>query len=99
MSGSTRRFLPLLAMLLISAACSPTHEALTPADGGDLAIVQLETRDAVPEAWGPLVSVMATYDDRYYQLWFQDEEGTIRIVYFDQDLFRLLVPVRVIPRT
>jgi hypothetical protein len=71
---------------------------LTPAEGGELAIEELETRDAIPAEWGPLISVVATYDDRYYQLWFQDEAGTIRIAYFDQDLFRLLLPVRVIAR-
>ena len=97
MSSSVGKFLPLLTVLLVSAACRPTSEGPTPGYGGELPIERIDIEDAIPADWGPLISVMAT-TGRVYLLWFQDGVGTIRIVYFDELTGRVMNRARVIPR-
>jgi hypothetical protein len=71
--------LVLLVGVLLTASCAKLS-APTTTPGGIPAEV-LEAKDLVPQAWGNLVTVssVAEYPD-LVQLWFQDQDGTVRYV-------------------
>jgi hypothetical protein len=49
-----------------------------------LVIEKLTAADSIPLKWGKLVSVSSTPGiNNWVQLWFQDDEGTIRTVPYD----------------
>ncbi len=83
MRRSWRIGLPLTAMVL-ALGCTPLAEP--PGPGGDTIETEtLPSLTSVPRAWGQLVSV--TNGPENWSpgavLWFQDEVGTIRLVYYD----------------
>jgi hypothetical protein len=54
--------------------------------------------DAIPAAWGDLISVTADAEWTYSTMWFQDDSGSIRLVGFHHDNRQLLDSVAVINR-
>ncbi len=86
----------LTAFLLVS--CSRVQDIGEPTKG-ELKEVKLEKLDGIPAEYGALVGVTA--NPQYHswaQLWFQDDNGTIRVVsvgFFDQ---KVAENVTVIPR-
>jgi hypothetical protein len=57
-------------------------------------MVTLKDLTSVPPEWGPLVSVTATSTREnaalYFQLWFQDPEGNVRVVSLDPQTNRFV---------
>ena len=86
----------LTAFLLVSCSRVQDIGKLTE---GKLKRVKLEKLDGIPAEYGALVGVTANPQyHRFAQLWFQDDNGTIRVVsvgFFDQ---KMLENVTVIPR-
>jgi len=66
---------------------------------GELKTVELKALDAIPKDYGSLVSVTANPEfPKWAQLWFEDENGIIRVVsvgFFDQ---KIMNSVTEIPR-
>jgi hypothetical protein len=86
-------------LVLLSFSCAPLPQP-QPSDEGPLALEKLTVAGAVPMEWGNLVAVSVNPQFAYqYQLWFQDEEGVIRLVVLDNRSKQLLVSSRVIPRS
>jgi len=87
----------LLAVTLL-VACEPlnTPPPDTPVLGSD----RIAADGTIPAAFGRLVGVTTTegYRESYAQLWFEDDAGTIRIVYVHVDDRRLDPSVDVIRR-
>jgi hypothetical protein len=74
----------LFAVLLVSGlSCARLSEK--PAESGAvLSSEQLPAPDSIPAAWGKLVS--ATSNPAFpgwFQLWFEDETGTVRVAAFN----------------
>ena len=100
MLGQARVSLVLLVLVLPLLSCTRIQEPRLPGEGVALPLAELTEADAIPAEWGKLISVSgapAAYGP-VFQLWFQDEEGTIHRVLYDADTPRLLPDVRVIRR-
>jgi len=82
---------PIISCTRISEA--PNQKAV------QLAAEKLPALDSITLEWGKLVSVTTTarYQD-LYQLWFQDENGKIRVAGFDIKDSCLIPVATVIPR-
>jgi hypothetical protein len=88
----------LLVFLLSAIACTRIPEAPTQ-DKGTLGTEELPALDSVPSAWGPLTAVTTTpLYPGWFQLWFQDQSGKIRMVRFDSKNHALRSSVSSIPR-
>jgi hypothetical protein len=85
----------ILAVLPVSCVKMPEW---APAGEGDIATEDLPDADAIPLAWGKLVSVTITEQDYFYQLWFQDEAGNVRMVGYDLRTNRLIPKARLFSR-
>ncbi len=84
--------------LLVPFSCAKFQEAYVPA-GAALAVEKLAATDAVPLTYGKLVSV--TTNPAYpgwFQLWFEDETSTVRMVAYDHKSGKVDANVVVIPR-
>lgn len=67
---------------------------------GEIAMEPNIAPASIPMEWGKLVSVTSQPDVMHvYQLWFQDEAGTIRIALYNRNRNMLLNDAMVIPRT
>ncbi len=75
----------MLSVLLL-LSCSQLPQAL-PAGEGGLPTESLKDLTSVPPEWGNLVSVTSSIKGDnaglYFQLWFQDGEGNVRVVSLD----------------
>jgi hypothetical protein len=69
----------VLALALTVTGCQKLSDPWS--GGGQLPAATLSRPDAIPSAWGDLVSVSAVsqYPD-LLQLWFQDDQKVIRVV-------------------
>lgn len=74
----------LVAVLLLPAySCSRLPEK-PPQTGAPAASEQLPAPDSIPSQWGKLVSVTTNPAfPNWFQLWFEDETGTVRMAAFD----------------
>src|SRR4030042_4235682 len=90
-----RKTICLLVIVLLLSILSCTRLEVAP-KGGPVGTEKLPTLDSIPLEWGKLVSVSAhaSYEG-YFQLWFQDENGKIRMVRFSLKE-RSLVPEAVV---
>ena len=86
-----------LLLSLVPLSCTKIAESPT-VEGGDITIGKLPYLDSIPVNWGRLVSVSRLTDFNVYQLWFQDEDGTVRIAFYNLDTNRFLPKVRQIAR-
>ena len=97
MSVRATRCMAALTLVLLSLSCSRLPER-TPGEG-ELATERLPNAGSVPSQWGSLVSVTTQpASPNRFQLWFQDEEGNVRMVLYDADGGRLVSEVRLITR-
>ena len=72
-------FLILCAALLVGVSCAKLGEP----GAADVALARQELTkpDSIPAEWGKLVSVSSCPAfEKWVQLWFQDEEGVVRMV-------------------
>jgi hypothetical protein len=88
-----------VVMLLVPAfSCSKLQDKSASA-GPALTNEMLTAMDSIPTQWGKLVSV--TTNPAYpgwFQLWFEDETSTVRMVAFNHKTNKLDANVVVIPR-
>lgn len=98
MIGKTGIWLFLAALLLGTLSCARLPEK--PAEGAAaLSSEQLPAPDSIPAAWGKLVSVTSNPSfPSWFQLWFEDETGTVRMAAFDFRTKKLDPNAVVIPR-
>ncbi len=81
----------VLACAKLPEGTKPTQTAIAPE--------VLPDDTSIPKEWGPLVSVSSSGIYKpWLQLWFQDEEGTIRMVPYNVQGHRFSPNVRRIPR-
>ena len=71
--------LVMAVILVLGASCTRLGEA---GSGEQKLVLENLTRpDSIPAKWGKLVSVSSVQsEEKWAQLWFQDDEGIIRIV-------------------
>lgn len=88
----------LAALLLSALSCARLPE--TPAaSGAALSSEQLPAPDSIPAAWGRLVSVTSNPAfPGWFQLWFEDETGTVRMAAFNFKTKQLDMNAVVLPR-
>ena len=80
MSG--RYFGPVLGIILVLLAVSCAR--LPRGEEGDMPRDKLTQIHSIPAEWGDLIAVTrhVTYP-RVHRLWFQDEDGNIRVIGYD----------------
>ncbi len=75
----------VLAIALVGVSCTELPASMPAAEEGILATERrLPDARSIPAEWGDLVSV--THSDRWehaFQLWFENDEGTIRMAVYD----------------
>lgn len=92
-------WLLVIVLLLPAFSCSRLPKQAEE-KGAPLAFVQLPGTDSIPADWGKLVSVTTTPTyPGWFQLWFQDDSGKVRMVAFDVQNSHLNSNVVVIPRS
>ncbi len=98
MLSRTQKCLVVVILALLPLSCTKLPEQGTPGKG-NVAFETLPTKDSVPLKWGNLVSVNTIPDLPYvFHLWFQDEQGNLRMVSYDMRANILGADVRVISR-
>ena len=90
--------LVLLPIVLLSFSCARLDESGRQPEVGTLATEMLDDEQSVPTEFGQLVAVSESPSGRHTRLWFQDEEGVIRLVNFNNVRGRFGLGVRVIRR-
>lgn len=88
-----------VVMLLVPAFSCTKMQDKSALPGPVLTNEQLPALDSIPTQWGKLVSV--TTNPAYpgwFQLWFEDETSTVRMVAFNHKTSKLDPKVVVIPR-
>ncbi len=98
---SRRVALTTLLVLLIAAtvSCQPMPEFPEPGQGG-LPAEDLARENEIPAAWGRLVAV--TNDPNFghlFQLWFEDTDGSVRMVTYNNRWQQLSGSAVIIRRT
>jgi hypothetical protein len=95
-----RKAIWLLVVVFLFPVISCTRLDEAPPKGTVLlGTEKLSALDSIPSEWGKLVSVSATpIYDGILQLWFQDENGKVRMVPFDIRNSRLVGHAVVVPR-
>ena len=86
--------LPVVVLSVSFARLPDTAGAVE--EPGMVPVQMLEDQRSVPTEWGKLVAV--DLSNTGSRLWFQDEEGTIRRVHYNNRTRRLEQTVRVIQR-
>ena len=99
MLNVTQKCLVLVVLVLLASSCTKLPEYV-PAGKGDVAMETLSDKSSIPLKWGNLVSVTSSGGDApdVFQLWFQDEQGNVRMVNYDIPTNSLFHIVRFIPR-
>ena len=96
MFRQVRKFSVFLGLSLLGLSCTRLPQ------GGNVAVETVQTLQdlgSVPAAWGNLVSAgVDPNSPQITRLFFQDEEGTIRVVFYDSQLSQLRPRVGVIRR-
>ena len=90
--------LVLLPVVLLSFSCTRLPESGGSLQAGMLPAEMLDDEQSVPTEFGQLVAVSESPSGRFTQLWFQDEEGIIRMVAFNNTTARLFPQALVIGR-
>ena len=95
-----RKAICLLVVVFLFPIISCTRLDKGPPKGTvSLGTEKLPALDSIPLEWGKLVSVSATpIYNGILQLWFQDENGKVRMVPFDIQNNRLISDAVVVPR-
>lgn len=98
MFRQVRKFSVLLALALLCMSCTRLPRRGQEA-GGNVAVETLQNLGSVPAGWGNLVSTaVRPTNTQITSLFFEDEEGTIRVVVYNAQLLRLQPNVGVIRR-
>ena len=84
----------VLLLVLVPMSCARLPDT-GPTESDEL--IEVAGLKPVPAAWGNLISV-TDKGASSFQLWFQDDQGTIRMVRYDVRNWSLLPKVELIPR-
>ncbi len=95
-----RKYLVFLGMAVLSLSCTRLPERLTTLrTPGGLPVETLLDSLSIPAAWGNLVGVTQGASPLITRLWFQDAEGTVRMVMYNNQKSQLVTDAAVIRRT
>ncbi len=99
MFGRLRKYLVFLGLVAISVSCRRLDQEAPPGTGEGMPVEPLTDAVSVPSEWGNLIDVIQ-HPGRVQttRLWFQDDEGTIRVVSYDSGIKRLSTNATVIHR-
>jgi hypothetical protein len=98
MLSRVQKCLVLVVLVLLVSSCTKLPEWV-PAGKGSVAIETLQDKGSIPLKYGSLVSVTSSTDaPNAFQLWYQDEQGNVRMVIYDIPSNSLWHHVRFIPR-
>jgi len=87
----------LLIGFIFLASCAKLPP--TPAKEGALPVEKLAQTNSVPADWGRLTSATISPDfPRQVQLWFQNDQGEIRLVFYDMPQNKLMAEAIVLRR-
>ena len=89
-------FLPVIVLSVSCARLPDTAGAVQ--EPGMIPVQMLEDQQSVPTEWGKLVAVTNNPAGPSTRLWYQSEDGTIRMVSFHNPTALLKLRVRVIQR-
>jgi len=101
MIGQLRTYLVFLGLGLValSVSCTRLPQDGAPRAAGGLAVESLEDEVSVPSEWGNLIDVTQHPSlEQITWLWFQDDEGSIRVVWYNVRTMRLATEATVIHR-
>lgn len=89
----------LVVLAVLASGVSCTRMGQPRAGEQVLATQDLKEADSIPLAWGKMISVSSVPGaQNWVQLWFQDDEGTIRMVPYNVTDNLLSSQARIIPR-
>lgn len=89
----------LVVFAILASGVSCTRMGEPGAGEQTLATQDLKQMDSIPIAWGKLTSVSSVMGaENWVQLWFQDDEGIIRMVPYNVTDNLLSSQARIIPR-
>jgi hypothetical protein len=98
MLSPVQKCLVVMVLVLLPFSCAKIPEWAGPGQG-KVAIETVPLKDSIPLEWGNLVSVTMTTEAGYlFQLWFQDEQGNLRMVLYQMRSNTLMDQVRFIAR-
>ena len=99
MHWQRRKYLVFLGMAVLSLSCTRLPERPTTLRiPGGLPVEVLPDSVSVPAAWGNLVGVTQGASPLITRLWFQDAEGTVRMVMYNNNNSLLATDAAVIRR-
>ena len=78
----------LVILAVLQPSCTKIQQPFEKAGG--VATENLAQPNSIPLDWGKLISVAISPDfPRTAQLWFQDEKGDVRLVFYDMNQNKL----------
>lgn len=90
-------FCVVAVALLLPLSCTKLPERI-PLEKGSIAVERMQGADSIPSNWGSLISVTNRPDvSHVFQLWFQDEDGNVRMAVYNMTLNSLLPNAILIP--
>ncbi len=88
----------VMTLIFLTSSCTRLSEP-TALEEGEIAVEKMTDVDSIPSKWGKLVSVSNRSDwPHVFQLWFQDEDGNVRMASYNMSRSRLLPNAIVIPQ-
>ena len=94
-----RKYLIFLGMAVVSLSCTRLPDRpITLRTPGGLPVETLPDSVSIPAAWGNLVGATQGASPLITRLWFQDAEGTIRMVMYNNRSSQLVTDAAVIHR-
>ena len=91
-------FCVVAVTLLLPLSCTKLPERV-PLEKGTIAVERMPGTDSIPSNWGSLVAVTNRPDVAHvFQLWFQDEDGDVRMAVYNMTLNSLLPNAILIPK-
>ena len=96
MRGQPLNTVMVLGLVVCAASCTRLPPESLPGMPGSVALQSLDDSLSIPAEWGTLAGV--DNDPTFTRLWFEDEEGTIRLVAYNHYFSHLRMTVAVIRR-
>ncbi len=91
-------FLIIVILIFLSLSCAKIDQPAAPSEG-NLVFKALPSPDSIPLEYGNLISVSSAAGfPHWVQLWFQDENGILRMVRYSIYENRLAKNFHLIPR-
>ena len=88
MSNLTKLGKIIVILAVLQLSCAKVQQPF--AKAGGLPTENLTQTNSLPSDWGKLISVAVSPDfPRTVQLWFQDEKGDVRLVFYDMNQNKL----------